>query len=42
MPEYDSATVKLEKFRKELVNALELMQVNGIIKAIHIKRKQKS
>jgi outer membrane protein len=27
MPEYDSATVKLEKFRKELVNALELMQV---------------
>ena len=28
MPEYDSATVKLEKFRKELVNALELMQLN--------------
>jgi outer membrane protein len=27
MPEYDSATVTLEKFRKELVNALELMQV---------------
>ncbi len=27
MPEYDSATVKLEKFRKELVNALELMAV---------------
>jgi outer membrane protein len=27
MPEYDSATVKLEKFRKELLNALELMQV---------------
>jgi outer membrane protein len=27
MPEYDSATVKLEKFRKDLVNALELMQV---------------
>jgi outer membrane protein len=27
MPEYDSATVKLEKFRKELVNALELMGV---------------
>ena len=27
MPEYDSATVKLEKYRKELVNALELMQV---------------
>jgi outer membrane protein len=27
MPEYDSATVKLEKFRKELVNALDLMQV---------------
>jgi outer membrane protein len=27
MPEYGSATVKLEKFRKELVNALELMQV---------------
>jgi outer membrane protein len=27
MPEYDSATVKLEKFRKELVNALELMSV---------------
>jgi len=27
MPEFDSATVKLEKFRKELVNALELMTV---------------
>jgi len=27
MPDYDSATVKLEKFRKELVNALELMSV---------------
>jgi outer membrane protein len=27
MPEYDSATVKLEKFRKDLINALELMQV---------------
>jgi outer membrane protein len=27
MPEYDSATVKLEKTRKDLVNALELMQV---------------
>jgi outer membrane protein len=27
MPEYDSATVKLEKYRKELVNALELMTV---------------
>jgi len=27
MPEYDSALVKLEKFRKELVNALELMTV---------------
>jgi len=27
MPEYDSATVKIEKFRKELINALELMQV---------------
>jgi len=27
MPEYDSATVKLEKYRKELVNALELMSV---------------
>ncbi|MGD0340159.1 MAG: OmpH family outer membrane protein, partial [Bacteroidales bacterium] len=27
MPEYDSATAKLEKFRKELVNALELMTV---------------
>jgi outer membrane protein len=27
MPEYDSATVKLEKFRKELINALELMTV---------------
>ena len=28
MPEYDSATVKLDKFRKELVNALELMSVD--------------
>lgn len=27
MPEFDSATAKLEKFRKELVNALELMTV---------------
>jgi outer membrane protein len=27
MPEFDSATVKLEKFRQELVNALELMSV---------------
>jgi outer membrane protein len=27
MPEYDSATKKLEDFRKELVNALELMSV---------------
>ncbi len=27
MPEFDSAQVKLDKFRKELVNALELMSV---------------
>jgi outer membrane protein len=27
LPEYDSARVKLDKFQKELVNALELMQV---------------
>jgi outer membrane protein len=27
MPEYDSAGVKVEKFRKELINALELMTV---------------
>ncbi len=27
MPEFDSATVKLEKYRKELLNALELMTV---------------
>jgi outer membrane protein len=27
MPEFDSATVKLEKFRQELVNALEIMSV---------------
>ena len=27
MPEFDSATVKLEKFRKDLINALELMSV---------------
>jgi outer membrane protein len=27
LPEFDSASVKLEKFRKELVNALELMSV---------------
>jgi outer membrane protein len=27
LPEYDSATVKLDKFRKELINALELMTV---------------
>ncbi len=27
LPEYDSATVKLENFRQELINALELMTV---------------
>jgi outer membrane protein len=27
MPEFDTATVRLEKFRKELVSALELMSV---------------
>src|SRR5512133_1454175 len=27
MPEFDSATVKLENFRKDLINALELMSV---------------
>jgi outer membrane protein len=27
LPEFDTATVKLDKFRKELVNALELMSV---------------
>jgi len=27
MPEYDSATVKLDKFRKELENAIELLSV---------------
>lgn len=27
MPEFDSATTKLEKFQKELINALEIMQV---------------
>jgi outer membrane protein len=27
LPEFDSAQVKLEKFRKELINALELMSV---------------
>ena len=27
LPEFDSANVKLEKFRKELINALELMTV---------------
>jgi outer membrane protein len=27
MPEYDSATVTLEAFRKDLINALELMSV---------------
>ena len=27
LPEFDTATVKLEKFRKELINALELMTV---------------
>ena len=27
LPEFDSANVKLEKYRKELVNALELMSV---------------
>jgi outer membrane protein len=27
LPEFDSASVKLQKFQKELVNALEMMQV---------------
>jgi len=27
LPDYDSATIKLEKFRQDLINALELMQV---------------
>jgi outer membrane protein len=27
LPEYDSATKKIEKFRQDLINALELMQV---------------
>ena len=27
LPEFDSANVKLEKFRKDLINALELMTV---------------
>jgi outer membrane protein len=27
LPEFDSANVKLDKFRKDLINALELMQV---------------
>ena len=27
LPEFDSANVKLEKFRKELINDLELMSV---------------
>ena len=27
LPEFDSASVKIEKFRQELINALELMQV---------------
>ena len=27
LPEFDSANTKLEKFRKDLINALELMQV---------------
>jgi outer membrane protein len=27
LPDYDSATTKLEKFRQDLINALELMQV---------------
>jgi outer membrane protein len=27
LPDYDSATVKIDKFRKDLINALELMQV---------------
>lgn len=27
LPDYDTATVKIEKFRKDLINALELMSV---------------
>jgi outer membrane protein len=42
MPEYDSATVKLEKFRKELVNALELMQVEWNTKSDAYQKESKT
>jgi outer membrane protein len=42
MPEYDSATAKLEKKRKELVNALEIMTVELNNKADAYNKEAKS
>ena len=42
MPDYDSATVKLEKFRKELVNYLEIMQVELNNKAEALTKESKN
>jgi outer membrane protein len=42
MPDYDSATVKLEKFRKELVNALEIMTVELNNKAEALNKESKN
>ena len=42
MPEYDSATAKLEKTRKELVNALDIMQVELKNKADAYTKEQKN
>jgi outer membrane protein len=42
LPEFDTATVKLEKFRKELVNALELMSVELNNKSDAYNKEQKN
>jgi outer membrane protein len=42
LPEYDSATKKLEKFRQDLINALELMQVELNNKTDAYQKEQKN
>ena len=42
LPEYDSATKKLEKFRQDLINALELMQVEMNNKSEAYQKDQKN
>jgi outer membrane protein len=42
LPEFDSANVKLEKFRKDLINALELMSVELNNKSDAYQKEQKN